>query len=418
METVPLILKKAHGERLSDTEIEWMVMGYLRDRIPDYQMSAFLMAVCQRGMDTAECTALTRCMRDSGECLDLSGIGHPVCDKHSTGGVGDKTTLVVLPVVAACGGYGAKMSGRGLGYTGGTVDKLHAIPGFSTELSLGHFIRQVQTEGLAVVEQMKNLVPADKKIYALRDVTGTVESIPLIASSILSKKLASGADVIVIDVKYGRGAFMKERNSATALGNMLRQVGSALGKEVHPVLSSMDVPLGCAVGNTIEVREAIDVLRGGGPEDVRSLSVTLAAKMLALSGMGSEDECWAAAVQSLKDGSAYDKFCRMVWAQGGDVSAVEDVERLPAAKYRQILFAERTGKIRKMQTDKIGEAAVTLGAGRRRKDAEISYGAGLMVFRKTGEIVKAGDALAEFYSDDKDCITAASRLYRDAVTVE
>lgn len=414
---VHIILKKAHGERLTDREIGAVVSGYLSGDIPDYQMSAFLMAVCQRGMDLEECVALTRYMRDSGECLDLSAVGHMVCDKHSTGGVGDKTTLITLPVVAACGGYTAKMSGRGLGYTGGTIDKLQSIPGFCTSIPLEQFVKQTETLGLAIVEQMENLVPADKKIYALRDVTGTVESIPLIASSILSKKLAAGTDIIVIDVKYGSGAFMKDKKSASMLAETLKQVGAALGKCVYPMLSPMEEPLGLAVGNALEVKEAIQVLQGGGPEDIKSCALKLAAKMLSLSDMGTEADCLEAAKKSLIDGSAYEKFCQMVKAQGGESLAIEDVRRLPQAKFQRVLYAPQKGQIQHMQTDKIGEVSMLLGAGRKNRDDRISYGAGIMVRKKTGDFVSQNACIAELYSDTEEVLPLAEKRYLDALTI-
>ena len=396
-----VITKKKNGKKLTNEEIDFVVRGYVEGQIPDYQMSAFLMAVCFCGMTKAEVSHLTKAMAASGDQVDLRTIPGFKADKHSTGGVGDKTTLIVAPLVASLGVKVAKMSGRGLGHTGGTIDKLESIPGFSTALSTDRFMKQVREIGIAIAGQTGNLVPADKKMYALRDVTSTVDSIPLIASSIMSKKLAAGSNGIVLDVKCGSGAFMKDRKSAVELARVMVDIGKAAGRKVSALVTDMDVPLGYAVGNSLEVLEAIETLSGRGPEDLRALCLELAAHMLSLAGQGSVDECRARAAEALDNKTALETFGKLIAAQGGDASVIKDPKKLPVAKFSKKLVSDVSGYVRRMDTEQVGIAASLLGAGRMTKEDVIDLGAGLVLQKKTGDRVEKGETLAVLYASEQ-----------------
>ncbi len=417
MRMVDLIEKKKRGGTLTEEEIRWMISEFTEGRIPDYQMSAMLMAICFQGMTETETAQLTLAMRDSGDVMDLSGIPGVKVDKHSTGGVGDKTTLIVAPIVAACGGKVAKMSGRGLGHTGGTIDKLESIPGFRTSLTREEFFRAVNECGLAVIGQTGNLVPADKKLYALRDVTATVDSIPLIASSIMSKKLAAGSDAILLDVKTGSGAFMKTEAEARTLAETMVRIGDHAGRRTEAVITNMDVPLGRAVGNALEVREAIATLKGEGPKDLTKVCVTLASRMLVLSGLAEEGQAESMAERALKNGTAAERFAAMIRAQGGDPGVVSDVTKLPAARCTGTITAAESGWISHMDAEGIGTASMLLGAGRATKEDVLDYGAGILLVKKTGEKVMAGDTLAILYTSDKERLPAAEEKFRESIRI-
>ena len=396
-----ILQKKKAGLALSTEEIEFFVAGFTRGEIPDYQASALLMAICLRGMDDREAADLTGAMMRSGDIIDLSAFGPHTADKHSTGGIGDKTTLIVAPLAAALGCTVPKMSGRGLGHTGGTVDKLEAIPGYRTALTREEMQAIVASTGLAVVGQSGELAPADKRLYALRDVTATVDSIPLIAASIMSKKLASGAACIVLDVKVGSGAFMKTEDEARRLARLMVNIGKAHGRRVIAVLSDMDAPLGDAVGNAVEVREAVDVLRGGGAPALRSLSITLAA-LLAEAALGLErKEALTRAEAMLDSGAAYRKMLDWIAAQGGDVRVIEDTALLPAARYAYELMAERDGYVTATDAEAIGRVAVLLGAGRTVKDEAIDHAAGILFKKQVGDRVRTGEVIATLLTDTR-----------------
>jgi len=412
---VDIITKKQKGQPLREEEISFFVRGTVDGSIPDYQVSAFLMAVYFCGMDKTETALLTKYMAASGETVDLSGVPGVKADKHSTGGVGDKTTLVAAPVVAACGVKVAKMSGRGLGHTGGTLDKLESIPGFRTGLPREEFLRIVRQVGVCVIGQSGNICPADKKLYALRDVTGTVQSIPLIASSIMSKKLAAGADCILLDVKVGSGAFMKTKEEALALANEMVDIGRAYGKKTAALITNMDVPLGCAVGNALEVAEAVDTLKGGGPEDFKELCLALAANMLALAGKGGADECSALATDALASGRALDVFIKMVAAQGGDAAVIKETSLLPGAPFVREIAAGEDGYVARMDAEKCGIAAGILGAGREVKDSPIDHAAGIMLKKKPGDPVKKGETIAELHSSDENRLSGAQAVFLSGI---
>ena len=395
---VDMIHKKRLGQPLTGSESRQMSADYVAGEIPDYQMSAMLMAICFQGMNDEELTTLTLAMRDSGDVVDLSPIEGIKVDKHSTGGVGDKTTLIVGPVVAACGVPVAKMSGRGLGFTGGTLDKLESIPGFRVGLTGEEFFRAVKDNGISVIGQTGNLAPADKLLYALRDVTSTVDSIPLIAASIMSKKLAAGSDKIVLDVTTGSGAFIKDIEGSQELARRMVAIGKGAGKETVAVLTGMEEPLGEAVGNNLEVIEAVKVLQGGGPEDVKEVCLALAGMMLSL-GYGdgqslSYEEGRQMAEKALVSGQAYEKFKAMVQTQGGDVSFIENPDKFAKAAFSDTLTAWEDGYITSMNTEGIGVAAGLLGAGRETKESEIDFSAGIQMKKKIGDAVKKGDVLA------------------------
>ncbi|MFC0214268.1 pyrimidine-nucleoside phosphorylase [Paenibacillus chartarius] len=400
MRMVDLIQKKRDGHALTEEEIGFVVTGYTQGTIPDYQMSAMLMAIYLVGMNDEETSQLTLAMARSGDVLDLSAIGGVKVDKHSTGGVGDKTSLIVAPLVASAGVPVAKMSGRGLGHTGGTVDKLESIRGFRVELTTEEFIRNVNEIKLALVGQSGNLAPADKKIYALRDVTATVSCIPLIASSIMSKKIASGADAIVLDVKVGAGAFMKDVEHARQLAETMVRIGRSLGRQTVAVLSDMDQPLGAEIGNAGEVREAIAVLQGGGPDDLREVSLALAAHMTVLGGAYPDfDAARAGLQQSLESGAALETFARFVAAQGGDAEQIRNPDQLPKAEREVKLAADEGGYVEFIDAEKVGLAAMLLGAGRQTKEDEIDYAVGVTLQRKVGDRVEAGDTLALLHAN-------------------
>ena len=405
-----LIVKKRDGQALTTEEIRYMIDGYSRGEIPDYQMSAMTMAIYFRGMNRRETLDLTMAMMHSGETLDLSGVSGVKADKHSTGGVGDKTTLVLAPMAAVLGVKMAKMSGRGLGHTGGTIDKLESFPGFSTALSEEKFIQNVNTIGMAITGQTGNLAPADKKLYALRDVTDTVDSLPLIASSIMSKKIAAGADTIVLDVKVGSGAFMKTEEAARKLAKEMVRIGHGAGRKTAAIISEMDEPLGFSVGNALEVIEAIDTLKGNGPKDLEDLCVALGSYMLVSAGKADSLEEAADKLRgTLKDGSAYEKMIEFVTAQGGSREDVENPQRLLHATYTDTITAPKTGYIAHIQSEEVGLAAMTAGGGRETKDSVIDLSAGIVLNKKVGDFVKENEPLARLYANDKAKLEAAKK---------
>lgn len=407
MRITDIIEKKKQGIHLKDKEIKYLINAYVSGEAADYQMAAFAMTVYFQGMDNAETAALTMAMAESGHILDLSVLGNLSVDKHSTGGVGDKTTLIVAPLVASLGGYVAKMSGRGLGHTGGTIDKLSAIPGYKTILDKNTFIRQTQEIGISVIQAGRIFAPADSKLYALRDVTATVDSIPLIASSVMSKKIAAGAKNIVLDVKTGSGALMKTYADSLLLAKTMVSIGKNCGRNVTALITDMDSPLGNAVGNTLEVEEAVAVLRGGGPEDLRTICQHLAGEMLSLVHGGAVEEWRNKAAAALSNGIALECFCKWIRAQGGDSKIIDNSSLLPHAKYSTALYAPDTGYIAHTDTQKIGHASLLLGAGRSKKEDTIQMGAGIMLSAKRGDYVRKGDLLASLYTDDTDTLSAA-----------
>ena len=418
MNMVDIITKKRDGGELTPEEICFFIDNYVKDRIPDYQASALLMAIYFRGLSRAETFALTEAMEFSGDVEDLSDLPGVKVDKHSTGGVGDKTTLVVAPVAAAAGVTVAKMSGRGLGFTGGTADKLEAIPGFRTRLEPAEFHRQLEELGLAVITQTGSITPADKKIYALRDVTGTVESPGLIASSIMSKKLAAGSDGIVLDVKCGSGALLKDLAEAENMADLMIDIGRKAGRKMVAVISDMSQPLGRAVGNALEVEEAVQVLKGGGPEDLRQLCLELAGEMIWIGGRAeSFEEGKETARQVLSDGRALEKFRQMVRRQGGDDRIIEEPERMGSSRYSRDVLAGRTGFIAKTDTREIGRASQHLGAGRLRKEDEIDFTAGIRMHVRIGNFVKEGDVLATLYGADSRRLEEAEIIMEAAIRI-
>jgi len=414
---VDIIAKKRDGYKLSQGEIEFFVKGCVDGSIPDYQTSALLMAICLKDMDLEEATWLTMAMLYSGDGIDLSAIPGIKVDKHSTGGVGDKTTLIVGPIVAACGVTVAKMSGRGLGHTGGTIDKLESIPGFNTQLSPKDFIRISSEIGIAVAGQTGNLVPADKKLYALRDVTGTVQNKALIAASIMSKKLASGADAIVLDVKTGSGAFMKTVDEARGLAEAMVGIGRNAGRRVAAVITDMDRPLGNAIGNALEVKEAIEVLSGKGPDDVREVCITLAAKMMEMSGLGDFKAASALAEGAITSGSALEKLRQMIRMQGGLDDIVRDTTLLGGAVHVKAYRASKNGYISSMLSDKLGIAAMMLGAGRITKESPIDPVAGIVLEKKPGDAVKQGDVILTLHANDSTLFEQAVQRLDEAITI-
>lgn len=403
MRAQELIERKKHGQALTETEIQALMRAYVDGDVPDYQMSAFAMAVCFQGMTAVETTALTMAMANSGDTLDLSSIPGIKVDKHSTGGVGDTTTLVLGPLVAAVGVPVAKMSGRGLGHTGGTLDKLESIPGFSTQLGTEQFMEQVRAVGVAVASQTANLAPADKKLYALRDVTGTVQSMPLIASSIMSKKIASGADAIVLDVKVGDGAFMKTLDDARTLADTMVQIGALAGRSTTAVLTPMDEPLGRAIGNALEVREAIETLRGDGPADLTELCLVLGSEMVVQAGRAKTVEEARAMLETvLKNGKALDAFRAFVQAQGGDPRVADNTDLLPQAPTTVVYHAPKDGYIKELAAEELGLVAMRLGAGRATKDAEINHAVGLVLQKKVGDAVTTGTPLVHIHAQSQE----------------
>ena len=418
MRAYEVIQKKRNGGALSDAEIRWLVDGFVREEIPDAQMAAFLMAVYFRGMSTAETASLTMAMVESGETLDLRGVHGPTVDKHSTGGVGDKTSLVLVPLVASAGVRVAKLSGRGLGHTGGTLDKLESIPGLRVQLSPDELVAQVNRVGCAIVSQSARLVPADKRLYALRDVTATVDSVPLIASSVMSKKIAAGSEAIVLDVKTGSGAFMKTPGAARELAAAMVGIGRAVGRRTVAVISAMDEPLGRAVGNALEVDEAIRTLRGDGPPDLRDLCLILGAHMVVLAGLAPhQDAARALLGDRLGRGAAWRKFQEMVHAQGGDPGVAEHPERLPRAPIQQPVPAEADGTVLAVDAEALGSAAMVLGAGRARAEDRIDPAAGLVIERKIGGAVRRGDPLVTIHTRQAAVVEEGIRRVRAAYTI-
>lgn len=415
MRVYDCIRKKRDGEELTEEEIRFMITSYVEGSMPDYQMSAFLMTVYFQGMTDRETSIMTDVVAHSGEMVDLSAIEGVKVDKHSTGGVGDKTTMVVAPVVAACGAKVAKMSGRGLGHTGGTIDKLEAIPGFRTSLTRDEFFDTVNSTGLSVIGQSGNLTPADKKMYALRDVTATVDSIPLIAASIMGKKLAAGSDCILLDVKTGSGAFMKTLDGSIALAKTMVNIGDSAGRKTAALITDMDTPLGNYIGNALEVREAVETLKGKGPADLTDVCVELSANMLQLAGKGTLDACRDMAREALRNGSALKCFMAMVEAQGGDVSCIIDTEKLPQAPFSHEVKADRDGYVSNMDTEACGIASMMLGAGRETKDSTLDHSAGIILRKKPGDRVSKGDVLAVLFASREELFLEAEGKFREAV---
>lgn len=416
MRMYDLIGKKRDGGSLTAEEISHMIQEYVAGEIPDYQMAAFLMAVYFNGMSEEETVTMTLAMAHSGDMVDLSAIEGIKVDKHSTGGVGDKTTLIITPMVAACGVKVAKMSGRGLGHTGGTVDKLEAIPGFQTTIDQERFFEIVNTIGLSVIGQSGNLAPADKKLYALRDVTATVDCIPLIASSIMSKKLAAGSDAILLDVKTGSGAFMKTVDDSIALAKVMVSIGENAGRKTAALITDMDIPLGNNIGNSLEVIEAVETLKGNGPEDLTEVCLHLAANMLYLAGKGTIEECMEMAKKTIEDGSALKRLAAMVEAQGGDPSVILDTDKFEKAPFAKQIIAETEGYIAAMDTESCGIASSMLGAGRETKESAIDFSAGMILARKVGDYVKKGDLLATMYTSKEELFADAEKRYVSALT--
>lgn len=417
MRMYDIIAKKRDGKGLDDAEIRFFVNGYTAGEIPDYQMSALLMAIYFNGMSEQETASLTQYMSMSGDILDLTYFGEASVDKHSTGGVGDKTTLIAAPIAASCGCKVAKMSGRGLGHTGGTADKLESIKGYKTDLSSDEFFNIVNKVGVAVVTQSGNLTPADKKLYALRDVTATVESIPLITSSVMSKKLASGAKNIVLDVKYGSGAFMKTKDDACVLAQSMVNIGKMCGRKTAALITDMNTPLGYAVGNSLEVIEAINVLKGKQKGDIYEISVALAGNMIALAQNITEQEGLKKAKLALDSGMAFLKMREWISAQGGDTDCIDDTSNFETADYCMEIKADTAGFISAMDCEKIGTAAAILGAGRLKKDDKIDLTAGIKLAVKTGDYVSFGESLATLYGSDKDRLKSAAEIYRSSVKI-
>ena len=415
MDFLTILRKKRDNLQLTKEELCFFANAAATGSVPDYQLSAMLMAMYLNPLDARETADLTLAMAHSGDMADLSGIEGVKGDKHSTGGVGDKTTLIVAPVAAACGVKMAKMSGRGLGHTGGTIDKLESIPGFQTTLSRERFLQIVNETGLCVIGASGDLCPADKALYALRDVTETVSSIPLIASSIMSKKLAGGADCIVLDVKCGSGAFMKTEQEARALAAAMVEIGKRAGRRVAAVLTNMDLPLGCAVGNAVEVQEAVAVLNGKGPADLRTVALALASTLLVLCGKGTRAQCETMAADAIDSGKALQAFVRMVEAQGGDADYIRDPSRFPQAKIQRALKAPQRGYIAAMDAEQIGRVCVLLGAGRRTKEDKIDPCAGLLLCKKTGDFVEAGEPLATLLCENEALLPEAERAFLDAL---
>lgn len=416
MRMYDIILKKRANLPLSDKEIRFVIDGYVKGEIPDYQVSALLMTIVFNGMNARELGTLTLAMAQSGNMVDLSNIDGITVDKHSTGGVGDKTTLIIAPLVAACGGKVAKMSGRGLGHTGGTIDKMESIPNLKVSLEKDAFINQVNKIGLAVIGQSEGLAPADKKLYALRDVTGTVDSIPLIASSVMSKKLASGAQAILLDVKVGSGAFMKNIEDARELAKAMVDIGKGNGRSVKAILTDMDRPLGHAIGNALEIREVIDTLKGHGPEDLTHECIIMAAHMLVLSHICDYETALNRVQQALDSGAALERLRLMVDAQGGDSRVIDDESILAIGQFTYDVIAPQDGYIIHMNTEQCGIASVMLGAGRTVKDGPIDYSAGILMHKKTGDSVTVGECIATLYASDESLLSNAAKTYLEAIT--
>ena len=417
MRMYDIILKKRANLALTNEEIRFVIEGYVHGTIPDYQVSALLMTIVFNGMNARELGTLTLSMAQSGQMVDLSSIDGITVDKHSTGGVGDKTTLIIAPLVAACGGKVAKMSGRGLGHTGGTIDKMESIPYLKVSLSQEDFIAQVNRIGLAVIGQSEGLAPADKKLYALRDVTGTVDSIPLIASSVMSKKLASGAQAILLDVKVGSGAFMKTIEEARALAKAMVDIGRENGRSIKAVLTDMDRPLGYAIGNALEIREVIDTLKGHGPEDLTHECIIMAAHMLVLSHICDYETALTRVREALDSGAALERLRLMIDAQGGNSSVIDDESLLAIGQCTYDVIAPKAGYITYMNTEQCGIASVMLGAGRTIKDGPIDYSAGIIMHKKTGDAITEGECIATLYASDESLLANAAKTYSEAITI-
>jgi pyrimidine-nucleoside phosphorylase len=419
MRMVDIIAKKRDGHELTTAEIEFFVKQYTDGHIPDYQASAFLMAIYFQNMTERERADLTMAMVNSGETVDLSAIEGIKVDKHSTGGVGDTTTLVLAPLVAALDVPVAKMSGRGLGHTGGTIDKFETIPGFKVEIDIEDFIQQVNRDKVAIIGQSGNLAPADKKLYALRDVTATVNSIPLIASSIMSKKIAAGADAIVLDVKTGAGAFMKTQAEAEELAHAMVKIGHNVGRRTMAIISDMSQPLGYAVGNALEVKEAIDTLKGHGPQDLHELVLTLGSQMVVLAGKAATlEQAREKLLAVMHNGKAIEKFKELVAKQGGDSRVIDEPERLPQATYQIALPAKRSGFVTSMIADEIGIAAMQLGAGRATKDDVVDFAVGIVLHKKVGDAIAEGESLLTIHSNRADVDAIKQKLYDSIVIAE
>lgn len=416
MRIYDIIVKKKEGKELTDEEIKFVVEGFTNGNVPDYQMSALLMAICLKGMTKRETVTLTMCMANSGDIVDLNAVKGTKVDKHSTGGVGDKTTLIISPIVASVGVPVAKMSGRGLGHTGGTIDKFESIPNLKTSFTKGEFISIVNDIGICIAGQSGNLAPADKKIYALRDVTGTVNSIPLIASSIMSKKIAAGCDAILLDVKTGSGAFMKTLEESILLAQSMVEIGESVGKRTVALVTNMDIPLGYAIGNTLEIIEVIETLKGKGPRDLTDISLILAKEMLALGGKGDILECDAIVKSSLNNELAFNKFVEMVERQGGDANYIKDTSKFDKAIVVHEVKSKHTGYIYKMDVEGCGIASAMLGAGRETEDGLIDFNAGIMLKAKTGNYVNSGDVIAIMYTSDMCKIKLAEEKFLSSIT--
>ena len=418
MNMVDIILKKRSGEELTENEIRSVIEGYVDGSVADYQMSALLMAIYFQGLTDKEIFVLTDAMKNSGSVLDLSDIKGIKVDKHSSGGVGDKITLIIGPIVAAAGVKVAKMSGRGLGFTGGTIDKLAAIPGFTTDLSIDKFKRIVKDVGLCVAGQTENIAKADKLIYALRDVTGTVDIKGLIASSIMSKKLAMGSDAIVLDVKYGMGALMKTKQEAKELAELMKRIGNMASKNVEYILSDMNQPLGNMVGNANEVMEAIDVLKGKGPDDLMNLAIEISGKMLVLGELAKDKEEGAKIAKSMVDNKKALLKCKeFIEAQGGNPSVVEDYSLLPKPKYEVNVKIAQSGILSRLEANKVGEASLICGAGREKKEDDIDLSAGITLFKKVGDEILEDEVVAKVYGNDKDKLVKAVDILIEAYTI-
>ncbi|KRN71952.1 pyrimidine-nucleoside phosphorylase [Carnobacterium maltaromaticum] len=416
---VDIIEKKRDGKELTKAEINFVVTGYTKDEIPDYQVSALAMSIFFNDMTNEEIANLTLAMAESGEMIDLSAIKGIKVDKHSTGGVGDTTTIVLAPLVAAVGVPVAKMSGRGLGHTGGTIDKLEAIPGFNVEISNEDFIEFVNRDQVAVIGQSGDLAPADKKLYALRDVTGTVDSIPLIASSIMSKKIAAGADAIVLDVTTGDGAFMKNEKDAERLARTMVQIGKLANRQTMAIISDMSQPLGLAIGNSLEIKEAIDALNGQGPEDLMEMVYVLGSQMVVLAKKAETlEEARKMLEEAIQSGAAIEKFKVMVRNQGGDASVIDHPEKLPQAKYVIDLPAKKSGVVSEMVADQLGIAAMILGAGRRTKEDQIDFSVGLMLRKKVADSVVEGETLVTIYANSPDVEDVKAKIYESITIAE
>ncbi|MCH5171092.1 MAG: pyrimidine-nucleoside phosphorylase [Oscillospiraceae bacterium] len=417
MRMYDIIEKKRNGEELNSEEINFFIKGYTEGSIPDYQASAFCMAVYFMGMTENETVILTEAMANSGDTVDLSMFGNKSADKHSTGGVGDKTSLIVAPIVAALGGKVTKMSGRGLGHTGGTVDKLESIPGYKTTLFQEEFISQIEKVGMAIIGQSGNLTPADKKLYALRDVTATVDSIPLIVSSIMSKKIAAGSHNIVLDVKCGSGAFMKTLEDAEILAREMVKIGKGCGRNMAALITDMDRPLGSAIGNSLEVIEAVKVLKGELVNDLKEVCVSIASEMISLVYSISHDEALKMVNDTLNSGKAFMKMKEWISAQGGDTNFIDNTDLFRKAEFSFDILAETSGYITSMDTEKIGLTSVILGAGRASKEDSIDFSAGILIYKKTGDEIRKGEKIATLFTNNNASLDDAVKMYNSSIAV-